>query len=166
MKGNRKVSKRMSRISMHTMHVGAVLLMLFVMGILNLLASSSCDQLTKAMNEGENRLKQCEAELERATARWDAMKSDDNLDRALVKWGISMHYPKENQIVRLDKDGNLEPGQTSVALARARSQNSFSASVSSPGEVYSTRRTRHAAYSAGVRQGESARQRIARTRRR
>ena len=167
MKRNRRVSKRMSRISVHTMHVGAVLLMLFVMGILNLLASSSCDQLTKAMNEGERKLKQCEAELERATARWDAMKSSDNLDRALVKWGISMHYPKENQIVRLDAAGNLEPGQTSVALARMRSQNAYSASVSLPGDVYSARRARASAYSAGsARQGESARQRVARARRR
>ena len=111
-------------------------------------------------------LQSAEAELERATARWDAMKSDDNRDRALVKWGLSMHYPKENQIVRFDSFGNLEPGQTSVALARARSQNSFSASVSAPGEVYSARRARAQAYSAPARQGESARQRLARARRR
>ena len=166
MKRNRRVSKRMSRISVHTMHVGEVLLALFVMGIINLLASSTCDQLTKRMNEGEKKLKQCEAEYERAVARWDAMKSSDNLDRALVKWGLSMHYPKENQIVRFDSFGNLEPGQTSVALARARSQNSFSASVSAPGEVYSARRARAQAYSAPARQGESARQRLARARRR
>ena len=91
---------------------------------------------------------------------------DPVLDRALVKWGLSMHYPKENQIVRFDSFGNLEPGQTSVALARARSQNSFSASVSAPGEVYSARRARAQAYSAPARQGESARQRLARARRR
>ncbi len=127
MKKNRKVSKRMSRISVHTMHIGAVMLMLFVMVILNLLASSSCNQLMKRIDEKERRLGKCEAELERSMARWDAMKSTDNLDRALVKWGLAMKVPHPNQMIRMDSAGRPVAGQTSVALARQRGQNVYSA---------------------------------------
>ncbi len=131
MRNNRKVSKKMSRISMHTMHIGAVMLMLFVMVILNLLASSSCDQLMKRIDEKERNLRLKEAELDRTTARWDAMKSTDNLDRALVKWGLAMRIPSENQIIRMDAGGRPEPGQTSVALARQRANRSIAAQVRS-----------------------------------
>jgi len=129
MRKNRKVSKRMSRISMHTMHVGAVMLMLFVMVILNLLASSSCDQLMKRIDEKEKVLRLREADLDNAMSRWDLMKSSDNLDRALIKFGLSMRIPQENQIVRMDAKGRPKAGQTSVALARQRANRALSAQV-------------------------------------
>ena len=132
MRRNRKVSKRMSRISVHTMHIGAVMLMLFVMVILNLLASSSCNQLVKIVDQKDKELKSCNEELERTSARWDAMRSSDNLDRALVKRGISMHIPNPNQIILMDASGHPQPGQTSVALLRQRVQGGISAQVSVP----------------------------------
>jgi len=132
MRRNRKVSKRMSRISVHTMHIGAVMLMLFVMVILNLLASSSCNQLIKIVDQKEKTLQSCDAELERTSSKWDAMRSSDNLDRALVKWGLSMHSPSANQIIRIDASGHPYPGQTSVALLRQRVQGGYSAQVSTP----------------------------------
>ena len=47
MRKNKKISKRMSRLTVNMMHLGAIMLTFFVMVVLNLMASSSCSQLTK-----------------------------------------------------------------------------------------------------------------------
>jgi len=130
MRSNRKVSKRMSRISVHTMHIGAVMLMLFVMVILNQLASSSCNQLMKIVDQKDKELMRCDAELERTSSAWDAMRSSDNLDRALMKFGLSMHIPSAKQVIHMDESGHPLPSQTSVALLRQRVQGGISAQVS------------------------------------
>lgn len=106
----------------------------FVAGILvvifNQLASTGCTQLMKRLADADARLAACEGELERAVARWDAMKSSDNLDRALLKRGLAMYYPNPNsQIIKLDASGRPLPGQNSVALARQRSAASATAAV-------------------------------------
>ena len=48
---NRRIPKRRSVVMTNTMRVGAVLGMLFVMSIINLLASSRCPQLLKAIGD-------------------------------------------------------------------------------------------------------------------
>ena len=137
---NKKVSKRSSRIAMHVCNFGMVLLASFAMLALNLAASAKCNQLVKQIDDKSKKLKRLEAELDRSTARWDAMRSSDNLDRALVKWGISMRPPSANQIVRMNSDGFPHPGQTSVALVRQRTQSAMSASVQRPSSRRSSRR--------------------------
>jgi hypothetical protein len=103
------------------MHIGAVLVMFFVMVILNLLASSSCTQIMKSIGEKERTLAKLEDERMRESARWDAMKTADNIDRALLKFGLSMRYAKAEQIVRMDAAGRPKPGQLAVARARRSS---------------------------------------------
>ena len=87
MRKNRKRSKKMSVMATRSMHVGAVMVMFFVMVILNLLASSSCTQILKSIGEKERLLTKLEDERMRESARWDAMKTADNIDRALLKFG-------------------------------------------------------------------------------
>ena len=130
MRQNRKVSRKMNRIAMHTMHIGAIMLTAFVMVIVNLLASSSCDQLVKAVDERDKRLKQCDADLERASVAWEKMKAPASLDHALMKWGIAMRQPDQRQVVHMDASGRPKPAQLSVALARQRSSAAQAASVS------------------------------------
>ena len=89
MKKNRKRSKKMSVMASRSMHVGGVLMMFFVMVIVNLLASSSCNQLMKSIGEKERQLAKLENDRARESARWDAMKTSENLDRALLKFGLS-----------------------------------------------------------------------------
>ena len=118
MKKNRRRSKKMSVMASRSMHVGAVMVMFFVMVILNLLASSSCNQIMKSIGEKERTLAKLEDERMRESARWDAMKTADNIDRALLKFGLSMRYAKAEQIVRMDSTGRPKPGQLAVARAR------------------------------------------------
>lgn len=120
MKKNRKRSKKMSVMASRSMHIGAVMVMLFVMVILNLLASSSCNQLMKSIGEKEKLLTKLEKDRTRESARWDAMKGPEDIDRALLRFGLAMRYPKAEQVVVMDAHGRPRPGQLSVARAAAR----------------------------------------------
>ena len=130
MKKNRRRSKKMSVMASRSMHVGGVLVMFFVMVIVNLLASSSCNQLMKSIGEKERLLAKLEKDRERESARWDAMKTSENLDRALLKFGLSMKYPRPEQIVLMDARGQPKPGQLSVARASARRSSAASRTAS------------------------------------
>ena len=128
MRKNKIVSKRMSRVSVHTMHIGAIMITFFAMVVLNLMASSSCSQLSKSIADTENVLKHKRIELNRNVVRWESAKSSSNLERALVKRGMAMYYPRPSQIVRMDRDGSVLPSQTSVAVLRRRMQDRATAS--------------------------------------
>jgi len=120
MKRNRRRSKKMSVTASRTMHFGAVVVMLFVMVIVNLLASSRCDQMMKEIGEKENRLNKLVKECERESGRWDQVNTVENLDRVLFKLGMSMKYPHPKQVIRMDADGIPERGQRSMEYAMRR----------------------------------------------
>ena len=120
MRRNRKRSKKMSVMAANTMHFGAVIVMLFVMVIINYLASSSCQKLMKSIGEKERALNRLEEERVRESARWEEMKTPEKLESALLQHGLAMRYPKADQVVRLKANGRPYPGQLSVAKARQR----------------------------------------------
>jgi len=120
MRKNRKRSVKMSVWATNTMHFAAVIVMLFVMVIINLLASSSCDQLMKSIGEKERALDRLEEERVRESARWEEMKTPEKLESALLRHGLAMRYPKPDQVVRMKANGRPYPGQLSVAKARQR----------------------------------------------
>lgn len=122
MRKNKKISKRMSRLTVNMMHLGAIMLTFFVMVVLNLMASSSCSQLTKIIADKDRQLADSKVELSKNIVRWDSVKSSVNLERALVVRGMSMNYPKSNQIVRMDERGRVIPSQNSVAILRRKKQ--------------------------------------------
>ena len=122
MRKNKKISKRMSRLTVNMMHLGAIMLTFFVMVVLNLMASSSCSQLTKIIADKDRPLADSKVELSKNIVRWDSVKSSVNLERALVVRGMSMNYPKSNQIVRMDERGRVIPSQNSVAILRRKKQ--------------------------------------------
>jgi hypothetical protein len=129
------MSRKMSVVTVHFMHMGAVLLMLFVMVIVNLLASSSCKQLENVCRAREAELKKLEDEHERESARWAEMTTSENLEKALLANGLSMHPPKAAQIVRMRRDGTPHPAQLSLAKAEQRARAASTASASYGGKA-------------------------------
>jgi len=101
-------------------HVGAIIASLFVMVILNLLASSSCQQLSKSIGEGERELARLEDERNREALRWAQMKTPERVEAALLHHGLSMKPPKASQNVHMNADGTLYRGQYSVSALRNR----------------------------------------------
>lgn len=120
MKRNRKISKKMSVNTTITTHVGAILAFLFIMVILNLLASSSCQQLSKSIGESKRELARLESDCNREETNWAAMKTPEKVLAALRGHGLQMNPPRAEQNVHLAANGKLYPGQYSVAMARRR----------------------------------------------
>lgn len=120
MRKNRKIRKEMSVIAGTTVHFGAIVAMLFVMVILNLLANSRCQQLSKAIGEREKELDKLVAACQRESTRWEQMKTPEKIESALLRHGLSMKLPRAEQNVRMKADGTPCPAQLSVARAAKR----------------------------------------------
>ena len=110
MKKNRRITKKRSVVVGTTLHLGAVLLTLFVMVIMNLLASSSCQQLMKANGEKEKELARLEDMRTREATRWEEMKTPEKIQRALLRQGLAMRPPRAEQNIRMRADGTPYPG--------------------------------------------------------
>ena len=112
----------MSVMAGRSAQIGAVMIMLFAVSILNILAASSCRRLTKTISEKENQLAKLEDECRREGVRWAEMQTPRRIEAALLRHGRMMKYPKEIQIVRMDAGGRPYPGQASVARAAERNK--------------------------------------------
>ena len=120
MKRNRKVNKRMSANTAIATHDGAVIAFLFAMVILNLLATTSCQQLQKSIGEGERELARLEDARNREAMRWEQMKTPEKIEESLLHHGLAMKPPKAIQNVHMNANGTLYVGQCSVSNARGR----------------------------------------------
>lgn len=126
---NRRVNKKMSvNVAIGT-HFGAIIAVLFVMVIVNVLASSNCQQIMKRIGEQERELARLEDARNREATRWEQMKTPYKVEKALLAHGLSMKPPRVDQNVHIDTNGRLYPGQLSVARAKERSTNTGVASV-------------------------------------
>lgn len=120
MSKNRRTSKRMSVNATVATNVGSLLVALFVMVIVNFLASSSCQQLSKAIGDGRKELARLDRERSRERANWEAMKTPEKVEEALLKHGLAMRPPRAEQNVHMGPDGRPYRGQYSVQVARRR----------------------------------------------
>lgn len=130
MRKNRKMPQKLSVVAVHAMHMGAVMAMLFVMVIFNMLAMSRCSHLENSIGAKEKQLGRLEDEYQRQATRWQEMQTSENLERALVRHGLSMHYPNASQLVRMDSSGRPYAGQLSLAKAAKRAQAAATATAS------------------------------------
>ena len=84
----------------------------------------------KAKGEKERELVRLDEERMRESTRWEEMKTPRRLEAALRDNGMSMHYHKSSQVVRMTAAGEPASGQISVARAAMRSRTGATASVS------------------------------------
>ena len=121
MRRNRRVTKKMSVVATNSMRFGAIIVFFVMMVILNLLSSRSCTKLLKQKGEMERELTKLEDSCTRESARWEEMKTQENIEAALLRHGLSMRTPDPAvQVVRLLPDGTPRPGQLSLAKSKAR----------------------------------------------
>lgn len=108
----------MSVIAGRSFQVGGIIFALFIMVVLGCLSMSRSKQLERRKGDLVRKLERLEAQRARESARWEEMKSPEKLETVLLKHGLSMHYPRAEQVVRMDKNGNPYSGQLSLAKAR------------------------------------------------
>jgi hypothetical protein len=121
MRKNRRIPKKMSVVASNTMHFGALIVVFCVMVIVNLLASSSCTHLMKAIGEKERQLAKLEDAKARESTRWEEMITPERVRSALCAHGLLMDVARPYQWIHMRSDGTPVPGQHSVARARQRS---------------------------------------------
>ena len=122
MRRNVKKPAKMSVVAANTMRFGVIIVFLFIMVILNLLASSGCNHLMKEKGEMERELVKLEEARTREATRWEEMKTPEKVDAALLRHGLSMKLPRSEQNVRMRVNGTPYPGQISIARARQRAE--------------------------------------------
>lgn len=130
----RRSQTTMSVMSGRTFHIAGIILLLLTAVVMNLVAEARCKQVKDSIGEKEKLLARLEQDRNRADAAWQEMTNSSNLERALIRHGLNMRYPKDEQVVRMDASGVPRYGQRSVELARSR--------LSSPGAVASNSRSR------------------------
>ena len=121
MKKNRKVPKKMSVVTRGSAHLALVVVVLFIMVIINLLSSSSCQQLMKTIGESERQIARLDDEISRESTRWELTRTPERIERALAGLGLKMKPARADQNVQMRSDGTPYPGQLSVARLRQRS---------------------------------------------
>ena len=77
MRRNVKKPAKMSVVAANTMRFGVIIVFLFVMVILNLLASSSCNHLMKEKGEMERELVKLDEARTREATRWEEMRTPE-----------------------------------------------------------------------------------------
>ena len=142
MRKNRKIPKKMSVVATNTMRFGAIIVFLFVMVILNFLASSSCTQLMKIKGDKERELSRLDEERMRESTRWEEMKTPEKVEIALLRHGLAMRLPRPDQNIRMRSDGTPYPGQPSLARARQRSSAAMTARVTTTKPTFSSQSRR------------------------
>ena len=101
-------------------HVAGIILSLVVAVVMTLVADARCSQVNDSIREKEKLLVRLEQDRDREDAAWQQMTTASNLERALVRHGLNMRFPKDEQVIRMDASGSPRYGQRSVALAKSR----------------------------------------------
>jgi hypothetical protein len=117
---NRRIKKN-SRFVTSSMGIASLIVSGFIMMMIFFAVNSRCAAITRDIGQKEKELKRLSEELAREKARWNDMKTTDKLKRALVKFGLEMNTPREDQIVRIGKNGVPVPGQLALAHLRGTS---------------------------------------------
>ena len=142
MRKNRKIPKKMSVVATNTMRFGAIIVFLFVMVILNFLASSSCTQLMKIKGAKERELVRLDEARMRESTRWEEMTTPEKVQDALRRHGLAMTLPRPDQSIRMRANGTPYPGQPSLARAKQRFGAVMTASVAPARQAVSSRSRR------------------------
>ena len=129
---NRKISKKMSVHAANTVRFGGIILALGVMIIVNVLSSSSCDQLVNENGRKEQELAKLNESYQRESTRWEEMKTPESIDKALFRLGLTMSVPRADQCIRLKENGAPYPNQLALTRLRQRSGATATARYNAP----------------------------------
>jgi len=117
MRRNRRVKKN-SRFATSSMGIASLIVSAFIMMMIFFAMNSRCSAIKREMGQREKALHRLESELTREKTRWEEMKVPERLKVALTRFGLEMDLPREDQIVRIGRNGMPVPGQ--MALSRTR----------------------------------------------
>ena len=119
MKRNRKVKKH-SRCTMNSVNIVALIVLSFFAIMVYWSQDARCATLAQDIGRAEKELKRLESDYHRELSSWDGLKTPDNLHQALIRHGLDMAQPHQEQIVHMGANGLPLPGQISLPRINAR----------------------------------------------
>ena len=119
MKRNRRVKQR-SQFAWRSGQAAALIFVGFIAMMVYLNKDQCCSAISQDISKAERELKALDGEFQREAARWEELRTPDNVHRQLVYFGAEMQLPQPEQVVRMGGDGRPVPGQLSVMRAQAR----------------------------------------------
>lgn len=128
MRRNKRVKKN-SRFATSSMGVASLIVSAFIMLMIFFATNSRCSTITREIGLREKTLQRLDAELTREKTRWDEMKVPERLNIALTRFGLEMKVQKEDQIIRMGRNGVPAPGQLALARLRGTTEPSQRTSV-------------------------------------
>ncbi len=121
MRRNRKI-KRHATWTTGSMAVATLIVCMLLMMLVYWLFDSRCSAIQREIGKAEKVLAALEADCVRETARWDEMKTPEKLAECLTRFGLEMKTQRQDQIVRMNRDGRPAPNQIAVTRARMRAR--------------------------------------------
>lgn len=119
MRRNRKVKKN-SVLTSGTVGIASLIVSALIMAMIYYMLDSRCDLINRDILKAEKRLSALESECVREAARWDEQKVTERLTEKLMRFGLEMRYPRQDQIVRMNADGRPQLG---LAVKRIGARN-------------------------------------------
>jgi hypothetical protein len=116
---NRKLKKNATWTT-GSMAVAALILCVLLMVLVYWLFDSRCSAIQREIGKAEKVYATLETDCMRETARWDEMKTPEKLAECLTRFGLEMKIQRQDQIVRMNRDGRPAPNQIAVSRARMR----------------------------------------------
>ena len=104
------------------MAVATLIVCMLLMMLVYWLFDSRCSAIQREIGKAEKVLAALEADCVRETARWDEMKTPEKLAECLTRFGLEMKTQRQDQIVRMNRDGRPAPNQIAVTRARMRAR--------------------------------------------
>lgn len=97
-----------------------LILSLLIVGIAYRTLSIQVEDRSKDIKSLESKLFSRDEQLNRETAKWNSMKTPENLEKALRKNGLNFTTPTPDQIVHIRRDGTVIPSAAVVAATKKR----------------------------------------------
>lgn len=116
---NRKVKKH-SRFTVNSVNCVALIVLSFLALMVYWSQDARCSAFQQEIGKAEKEYKRLERDCQREISIWEELKTPDKLRVALLRHGLDMGQPNQDQVVHMTRAGKPEPNQMSVARIRQR----------------------------------------------
>ena len=119
MRRNKKIKKH-ARCTVQAVNIVAFIVLSFLALMVYWSQDARCKAFQQEIGQAEKDYKRLERDCQREISSWEELKTPDRLRVALLRHGLDMQQPNQDQVVHMTRTGRPEPNQLSVSRIRQR----------------------------------------------